>query len=189
MFLDKFLFKYRLTPHAATAVSPSELLFKRRLPCRLDLLFPSDQVETKVAHKQEMQRNSRNSKRSINLAPGDLISVRNYAMGPSWIPAEVSRQTGPVSYECKLPDGQTRRRHQDQIYPVDHPPVQSEDSSIGDVIPSDIVTKELAPAVPGSPIVASLPSVKLAAPEARASPKQTLRRSGRARRPVDRLNL
>ena len=42
VFLDKFLFKYRITPHSSTGVSPAELMFKRRLRCRLDLLHPCD---------------------------------------------------------------------------------------------------------------------------------------------------
>ena len=34
--VSKFLFKYRLTPHSVTGVAPSELLFGRRIRCRLD---------------------------------------------------------------------------------------------------------------------------------------------------------
>ena len=42
--------------------------------------------------------------------------VRDYSTSASnWSPAVVSRQTGPVSYECKLQGGGVVRRHQDQI--------------------------------------------------------------------------
>ena len=56
VFLDKFLFKYRITPHSSTGVSPAELMFKRRLRCRLDLLHPCDMVGNKVVNAQENQK-------------------------------------------------------------------------------------------------------------------------------------
>ena len=55
--VSKFLFNYRLTPHSVTGVAPSELLFGRRIRCRLDLWFPdtsqrveSQQWKQKQAH-------------------------------------------------------------------------------------------------------------------------------------------
>ena len=38
--LTKFLFKYRVTPHTTTGLSPAELLMGRRLRTHLDLLHP-----------------------------------------------------------------------------------------------------------------------------------------------------
>ena len=36
-------------------------------------------------------------------------------MVKKWLPATVQRQTGPLSYECKLEDGRVVKRHQDQL--------------------------------------------------------------------------
>ena len=38
--LSEFLFEYRVTPHATTNVSPSELFLKRKLRTRFDLIMP-----------------------------------------------------------------------------------------------------------------------------------------------------
>ena len=122
VFLDKFLFKYRITPHTTTGVSPSELMFRRKCRNRLDRLFPSDQLDFRVAQRQESQRLSRKSGRSLQLHPGDPVVVRNYASGSKWVPGTVQEKTGPVSFCCALPDGQEIRRHQDQVLPCKVPP-------------------------------------------------------------------
>ena len=44
--LAKFLFRYRITPHATIGVPPAELLMQHKLCSRLDLLSP--QLSTKV---------------------------------------------------------------------------------------------------------------------------------------------
>ena len=114
--IDKFLFKYRIMPHTTTGVSPAELLYKRKLRCRLDLLNPTDRLESKVTHQQENQkRNYCSSPRKLPVASQDPIAIRNYGNGPKWLPAHAEEQTGPVSYRCRLQDGTLVRRHQDQI--------------------------------------------------------------------------
>ena len=52
--VSKFLFKYRLTPHSVTGVAPSELLFGRRIRCRLDLWFPD--TSQRVQSQQQKQK-------------------------------------------------------------------------------------------------------------------------------------
>lgn len=44
--LSRFLFSYRITPHATTGLSPAELMMSRRLRSAFDLLMPD--VKTKV---------------------------------------------------------------------------------------------------------------------------------------------
>ena len=39
--LSKFLFNYRVTPHTTTGIPPCELLMKRKLRSKLDLIFPN----------------------------------------------------------------------------------------------------------------------------------------------------
>ena len=114
--LDKFLFKYRVTPHSTTGVSPAELLFKRKLRCRLNLLSPYEWIGSKVSKQQESQkRNYSTSPRKFNVEPQSNVVVRNYGLGSKWLPGIVEERTGPVSYRCRLPDGSLARRHQDQI--------------------------------------------------------------------------
>ena len=187
VFLDKFLFKYRLTPHATTGLSPSELLLKRRIRCRLDLLFPADRLESRVTRAQDRQRESRRSGRSLNLSEGDPVMVRNYASGPSWLPAQIQHRTGPVSYQCRLPEGHLVKRHQDQLYPAKTLPIVPTDAAL---IPSPVVG---VPSVSGNkpadpPFQVPSESVQ---PEITPPPVETqvFRRSTRMRHPVDRLNL
>ena len=43
--LLKFLFSYRISPHSTTGFSPAELMFSRKLCCRLDFVFPDSSRE------------------------------------------------------------------------------------------------------------------------------------------------
>ena len=49
--LSKFLFKYRVTPHTTTGISPAELLMGRRLRTHLDLLYPD--ISVRMENKAE----------------------------------------------------------------------------------------------------------------------------------------
>ena len=84
--LDKFLFSYRVTPQSTTGVSPAELMFKRRLRCRLDLLHPSDEVGARVIRKQEAQKVCHGGSRSLNLETQTPVVIRNYVSGSKWLP-------------------------------------------------------------------------------------------------------
>ena len=43
--VSSFLFKYRVTPHSTTGVSPAELIFGRSLHTHLDLLQPKVKIK------------------------------------------------------------------------------------------------------------------------------------------------
>ena len=45
------MFQYRITPHTTTGIAPAELLMRRKLRSRLDMLKP--QVEQVVQNKQQ----------------------------------------------------------------------------------------------------------------------------------------
>ena len=60
--LSKFLFDYRITPHATTGMPPCELLMNRRLRSRLDLFYP--EVERKVEHCQVRQKELHDTQKS-----------------------------------------------------------------------------------------------------------------------------
>ena len=116
--IDRFLFKYRLTPHTTTGLSPSELLIGRRIRSVFDLLRPNETVQQRVWKNQQKQKFNHDPKspRFVELVPNDPVRVRNYSHGPKWIPATVEAKTGPVSYKVTTNDGIEMRRHQDQIW-------------------------------------------------------------------------
>lgn len=215
--LDKFLFKYRITPHTSTGVSPAELLYRRKLRCRLDLLHPADMVGHKVNASQETQkRHYSQHPRHLQLQPGTPVLVRNYSThGPKWSPGNVTEQHGPVSYRCQLENGKDVKRHQDQVIlgkPNSALLEGSPETSSHVVTPicTPVIIPEVSPTVstpvstpvnlpmragPQTPLAADVPvSARIASPASEVSvqpqePVATLRRSARNIRPPKRLNL
>lgn len=79
--LSRFLFSYRITPHATTGLSPAELMMLRRLRSAFDLLMPD--VKSKVQQKQLKQKQTHDTNRTVrSFSPGDNVFVRNYSYGP-----------------------------------------------------------------------------------------------------------
>ena len=97
--LSKFLFKYRITPHSTTGVSPAELLMNRRLSSRLDLLYPN--ISKKIQAQQIKQKLGHdNSKPLHSFELGDAVFVENFSNPPpKWIPGKITKVTGPLSYQ------------------------------------------------------------------------------------------
>ncbi len=83
----KFLFHYRITP-TSTGLSPAEMLNKRRLRSRLDLVYPN-------VHKQEY-RNIENTlenrpRGNREFSGGDQVFIEDFRGNRSrWIPGEVT---------------------------------------------------------------------------------------------------
>ena len=113
--LLRFLFDYRITPHTVTGVPPSELLMKRRLRSRFDLLFPD--LKERVEKRQEKQKKTRdNSKVLRKFQKGDSVFVESFSRNkPRWIPGIVVQVSGPLSYQVKLEDGTMVKRHVDHV--------------------------------------------------------------------------
>ena len=147
-------------------------MFGRRLRSRLDLVWPLDQVHSKVVRKQQIQKDHHvHSPRQVNLPVNSPVMVRDYAMQrPKWVPGFIQQQTGPLSYRCSLANGEVVKRHQDQIHTRTLPP--KEDA-------------ELEPGVQNNPpITGHEGGGSEGAPSTVPS-----RRSQRVRRPVEKLNL
>ena len=121
------------------------------------------------------------------------IMVRNYApRGARWLRGSVEKQTGPVSYRCRLDDGRLVKRHQDQLHTrldvSPTPPLWRPASSSSSVLPdqdevitlpfSDTVSEQEPPLLVSAPI-----------DPGQAEDNIPLRRSIRSRKPVERLNL
>ncbi|CDW59453.1 hypothetical protein TTRE_0000778701, partial [Trichuris trichiura] len=47
--------------------------------------------------------------------PNEAVYIRTYETGPPWVPAIISKPTGPVSYEATTQDGKPAKRHADLI--------------------------------------------------------------------------
>ena len=114
--LSRFLFKYRLTPHSSTGVSPAELMFGRKLRSQLDLVKPD--LGRKVRQTQDRQSKGHDTHaKPRSFAVGDTVYTRNYAQGPKWLPGTVVEIEGLVLLHIKLSDGRILRRHIDQVRP------------------------------------------------------------------------
>ncbi|KAI2646062.1 hypothetical protein H4Q32_027944 [Labeo rohita] len=110
----RFLFNYRITPYATTGLSPAQMLMSRKLRSPFDLLLPD--VKTKILKKQQKQKEGHDKTCKLrSFEVGDSVYVRNYSGGPKWIPAVVKSCTGPLSYKTALGQGQTVKRHVDQM--------------------------------------------------------------------------
>lgn len=83
--LSKFLFSYRLTPHATTGLSPAELMMSWRLRSAFDLLMRD--IKTNVQQRQLKQKARYDTSNKLrSFSPGDRVYIRNYSYGPKWIP-------------------------------------------------------------------------------------------------------
>ena len=184
--LDKFLFQYRVTPHATTGVSPAELMFGRKLRTVFDLVHPNKGVKETVLSKQESQKAHYDATipRELNLQPESPVMVRNYSTVSKdlWVPAKVLKQTGPVSYKCELPGGTIVRRHQNQI-------LTRSDSSVVST-PTKTVAEQSQRLSTHSPIgTETSEGVQAKAlPEVSVKPATPIRRSMRVVKPPDRLD-
>lgn len=110
--LQNFLLSYRSTPHATTKQSPAELFLKRSIRTRFDILRPD--TAQMVADKQLSQVSNYKSLRQF--AVGDSVLIRNYSSDrPKWTRGKVIKRLGPLNYLVKFPDGNTCKRHVDQL--------------------------------------------------------------------------
>ena len=112
--VSRFLFKYRLTPQSSTGVSPSELMFGRRLHSPLDNIRPS--LERKTNRNLERQKKAHDSHaRCREFEVGDRVYAKNYGSGNPWLPGKVTSKLGSTMYSVLLNDGRNVRKHADQI--------------------------------------------------------------------------
>ena len=86
----------------------------RRLRSRLDLIKPS--LDQRVQDKQGRQQRQHDiHAKQRNLVEGERVYLKNHRSGDSWLPGEICKATGPVSYTVKMSDGSIVRCHQDHI--------------------------------------------------------------------------
>ena len=145
--LARFLFKYRITPHSTTGLSPAELLMGRRLHSHLSQLHPD--VAQRVEHHQEQQKLGHDHHSKVcTFKVGDPVFARNFGNGPTWLPGLVQERRGPLSCLIELVDGRVIRRHMDHTRHHSVPLTESDDSPVP--LTSDNFM-DVAPAWEGSP--------------------------------------
>jgi hypothetical protein len=187
--LSKFLFKYRITPHATTEIAPCELLMRRKLRSSLDLLFPAVQqrVEDRQA-KQKAQHDGQTPRREFKVS--DKVYVENFpSKNPRWIPGTVVKVTGPLSYKVELTNGAHVRRHVDNVRRRDENEREKENSNresnppmlLGPQLSSESDTAE----TPENPSTGEQREPQVS----EQNPNPAPRRSNRVRNPPERYGL
>ena len=126
--VDRFLMRYRITPHSTTGEAPALLLMGRLQRSRLDLLRP--ELSVQLRRKQEMHKKHHDKTSQVRtFGIGQPVYVRNFNGKDRWLAGIIEQQKGPVSFVVRLPDGRWLRRHQDHLR-ARVPPERSEDSGL-----------------------------------------------------------
>lgn len=108
--LDTFLLTYRSTPNqsAPDGLSPSEVMFGRRVRTCLELLRPPPNSPPEPAQQPEVKT------RSLNR--GDAVFVKVYAKNAwSWLPGVVIEKVGRVMYNVLGEGDRLVRSHINQL--------------------------------------------------------------------------
>ncbi|XP_055684592.1 uncharacterized protein K02A2.6-like [Lutzomyia longipalpis] len=201
--LCSILMNYRRTPHSSTGESPSERLFHRKIRSRLDLILPGEGGREKETEQSIKVR---------ELRQGDRVAARDFRpRGPKWKFGIVKSRLGKLHYEILLDEGIVWKRHIDQVRKVgenagrfendthishqvdrywdDNIPHcsdsnESRESEVSYPVPpsEEDVFEDAEEDPAGTNEVLSETGASLPSPE-------PLRRSQRARRPPDRLDL
>ncbi|KMQ84563.1 hypothetical protein RF55_17547 [Lasius niger] len=190
--LAQFLLHQHITPSTVTGHSPGELLMGRRLRSCLDRLHPDFLKDQRERQELAFDKTSDRPLRQFEL--DDPVMVRNFSQGPVWVPAVVTKQTGPVSYRVATASGEIVRRHVDQM--IKHtPPATSPQPLVtpqaSEAVSPTVVQEEPLevpqdqPPVPTTPEIPCVPSesaVSQPAPDpSLARPRRVIRKPGRYR--------
>ncbi|GFW50940.1 uncharacterized protein K02A2.6 [Trichonephila clavipes] len=206
--------QYRKAPNVTTTLSPAMLFLKRDIRTRIDLLLP--ELKTKIQYKL---RRDNFEFRDRKFDVGDRVAVRVYrAANTRWKFGTIVNQDGVLHYIIDV-QGTLVRRHVDQIrsvgdkvqeniIPLMHQrfpssEVRENNSNIQHAETAEDISKDLNKEL-GSSSVQGGPSTDVAVPDlSQSSAKETdsetrsppvpdrpfPRRSGRIRRPPERLVL
>ena len=167
--VSRFLFKYRMTPHSTTGISPAELLLERRPRSHFDFMLPN--LASKIRSKQlaqKVQHDKKSKPRTLKI--GSNVLVRNFSTGPEWLFGTIVNTKGPLSYIVKLSDGRYFKRHIDHLRKTD---ITDHYATVPDVIDDFIPFQS--------------PTTTTTAQQANSELPTPLRRSTRVRTAPDRL--
>ena len=135
--LSRFLFSYRITPHATTGETPAKLLMGRELRSHLSNLHPALTDRVRTAQQRQKDKHDKSAK-ARELAVGDAVYARSYT-DAKWVPGTIQSRTGPISSTVRLEPGKgVIRRHDDQLRPRTLPitdTAESADSQADSITP------------------------------------------------------
>ena len=99
--LAQVLLRHRTTPSTVTARTSAELLLKKQLSTRLDLLNPS--LRTNLTAKQAYGKDTRDrSAKQRQFEVGDEVFAQIFKGEPKWLTGTVVEKSGPVSYRVQV---------------------------------------------------------------------------------------
>ena len=153
--LSRYLLKYRTTPHMTTGVPPAELLMKRKLKTKLDLIVPN--TASLVRQKQERQKQTHDHHaKHRDFEASDPVFIKDFSSPKSWQKGTVVQTTGPISALVELPDGRVVRQHQDHVRKNHNqdPTISNPEILVPGVLP-DCTTDTTQPSGPAEPVVSS----------------------------------
>ena len=165
--LNRFLFRYRVTPQATTGFSPAELLMGRKLRCVFDQVHPDVARQARECRDKMQAREAPKTRRICAFVVGEKVFVRDYRSNERWFPAIVTKVLGTRTYEVKGLDDRVSVRHVDHLR-VRHVDTESRERSVENSSDDWLVSSSNV----GCNTDNSIPPP---------------RRSGRARRPVERF--
>ena len=139
--LLKFLFHYRITPHATTQSSPAELFLKRSLRTVLDLLRPNTFNPAEPAHRR-YQRNFDQHTSQRHFREHEHVFVRDFRNNPhkvNWTPGVLISREGSRVWLVKV-DNVKWRRHENQIrhraWSTDDDILTADSNTTAEVVPA-----------------------------------------------------
>ena len=112
--LSRFLFKYRITPHSSTGISPAQLMYGRRIRSHLDCIRPDLGKKTRDVQQKQKQSHDRHA-RSREFQMEDLVYVKNNGQGDKWEKGKVVGRLGQDMYVVLMEDGRCVRKHLEQL--------------------------------------------------------------------------
>ena len=153
--LSRFLLKYRTTPHTTTGVPPAELLMKRKLKTKLDLIVPNTASLMRQKQERQKQTHDHNAKHR-DFEASDPVFIKDFSSPKSWQKGTVVQTTGPISALVELPDGRVVRRHQDHVRKNHNqdPTISNPEILVPGVLPN-CTTDTTQPSVPAKLVVSS----------------------------------
>lgn len=111
--LQQFLLRYRVTPHATTGRTNSELFLSRKLTSMLDRMRPN--LRTEVESRVETQQLQRQEKGRVpEFKVGDRVYARFWYGPRRWRKGFIVTLAGSLSYEVEI-NGELHRRHSAQL--------------------------------------------------------------------------
>jgi hypothetical protein len=118
------LMQYRITKHAITDKSPSEIVFGRNIRSKLDLIMPCEDSHIEIE--------CLDTKNIRSLGLNERVSARNYSRrGEKWKFGHILKKLGKLHYLIKMDDGNIWKRHIDQIRTIGKSCKSNEDCENG----------------------------------------------------------